>query len=42
MRFIEKKGKSMDILKEGRRVFDIEIEALQKTRDALNDTFIDS
>ena len=41
MRFIEKKGKSMDILKEGRRVFDIEIEALQKTRDALDDTFID-
>lgn len=30
----------MDILKEGKRVFDIEIEALQKTRDALDDTFI--
>lgn len=30
----------MDILKEGKRVFDIEIEALQKTSDALDDTFI--
>ena len=30
----------MDKLAEGRRVFDIEIEALQKTRDALDETFI--
>lgn len=30
----------MDRLAEGKRVFDIEIEALKKTRDALNDTFI--
>jgi arabinose-5-phosphate isomerase len=30
----------MDKLAEGRRVFDIEIEALEKTRDALDDTFI--
>lgn len=30
----------MDKLAEGKRVFDIEIEALQKTRDALDDTFI--
>ncbi len=30
----------MDKLVEGRRVFDIEIEALKKTRDALDDTFI--
>ncbi len=30
----------MDKLKEGRRVFDIEIEALKKTRDALDDTFV--
>ena len=28
------------IIKEGQRVFDIEIEALKKTRDALNDTFV--
>ncbi len=31
---------AMDKLKEGRRVFDIEIEALKKTRDALDDTFV--
>jgi arabinose-5-phosphate isomerase len=30
----------VDKLLEGKRVFDIEIEALQKTRDALDDTFI--
>lgn len=30
----------MDILTEGKRVFNIEIEALEKTRDALNDTYI--
>ncbi len=31
----------MDRLAEARRVFDIEIEALQKTRDALDDTFVE-
>lgn len=30
----------MDRLAEGKRVFDIEIEALEKTRDALNDTYL--
>ena len=30
----------MDRLTEGKRVFDIEIAALEKTRDALNDTFL--
>ncbi|WP_373132280.1 SIS domain-containing protein [Clostridium sp. M62/1] len=30
----------MDKLSEGKRVFNIEIEALQKTRDALDDTFV--
>ncbi len=30
----------MDRLAEGRRVFDIEIEALKKTRDALNETYL--
>jgi arabinose-5-phosphate isomerase len=30
----------MDKLVQGRRVFDIEIEALKRTRDALNDTFV--
>lgn len=30
----------MDRLEEGKRVFDIEIAALEKTRDALNDTYI--
>lgn len=30
----------MDKLAEGRRVFDIEIEALKKTRDTLDDTFV--
>ncbi len=30
----------MDIINEGRRVFDIEITALQKTRDALDGTFV--
>lgn len=30
----------MDILEEARRVFDIEIEALEKTRDVLDDTYI--
>lgn len=30
----------MNKLAEGKRVFDIEIEALQKTRDALNETFV--
>lgn len=30
----------MDKLKEGKRVFDIEIEALKRTRDALDDTFV--
>ncbi len=31
----------MDKLAEGKRVFDIEIAALQKTKDALNDTFVE-
>lgn len=31
----------MDSLAEGRRVFDIEIEALKKTRDALGETFVE-
>ena len=30
----------MDRLAEGKKVFDLEIEALQKTRDALDDTFL--
>ena len=30
----------MDRLAEGKRVFDVEIEALQKTRDALDDTYL--
>jgi len=30
----------MDALSEGRRVFDIEIRALEKTRDSLDDTFV--
>lgn len=30
----------MDRLAEGKRVFDIEIEALQKTRDALDETYV--
>lgn len=30
----------MDKLAEGKRVFDIEIEALQRTRDTLNETFV--
>ena len=30
----------VDKLEEGRRIFDIEIEALKKTRDALDDTFV--
>lgn len=30
----------MDKLSEGKRVFDIEIEALRRTRDALDDTFV--
>ncbi len=30
----------MDILAEGKRVFDIEIAALEKTRDALDDTYL--
>lgn len=34
------KGKIMNILAEGKRVFEIEIEALQKTRDALDNTFV--
>jgi arabinose-5-phosphate isomerase len=35
-----KKSVSMDKLAEGKRVFDIEIEALKKTRDALDQTFL--
>lgn len=31
----------MDFLTEGKRVFEIEIEALQRTKDALDDTFVD-
>ena len=31
----------MDKLAEGRRVFDIEIESLKKTRDALDETFVE-
>ena len=30
----------MDKLEEGKRVFDIELEALEKTRDILNETFV--
>lgn len=30
----------MDILTEGKRVFEVEIEALQRTKDALDDTFV--
>ena len=30
----------MDILKEGKRVFDIEIEALEKIRDSLDEKFV--
>ena len=30
----------MDKLLEGKKVFDIEIEALKRTRDAINDTFV--
>ena len=30
----------MNKLAEGKRIFDIEIEALQKTRDALDNTFV--
>ena len=42
-RYIDSSGRkvdSVDKLAEGMRVFDIEIEALQKTRDALGDTFL--
>jgi arabinose-5-phosphate isomerase len=35
-----KKSVSMDKLAEGKKVFDIEIEALKKTRDALDQTFL--
>jgi arabinose-5-phosphate isomerase len=35
-----KEGFKMDKLVEARRVFDVEIDALQKTRDALDDTFV--
>lgn len=31
----------MNSLEEGRRVFDIEIEALEKTKDSLNETFVE-
>ncbi len=31
---------SLNKIAEGRRVFDIEIEALKKTRDSLDDTFV--
>lgn len=37
---IDKEETEMDKLAEGKRVFDIEIEALKKTRDALDETFI--
>ena len=30
----------MDILAEGKRVFDVEIEALQRTKEALDNTFV--
>jgi arabinose-5-phosphate isomerase len=33
-------GRKMDKLAEGKRVFDLEIEALIKTRDALDETFV--
>ncbi len=33
------RGEIVDILSEGRKVFDIEIQALEKTRDALDDVF---
>lgn len=31
----------MDLIEEGKRVFDIEIEALKRTRDAIDDTFLE-
>lgn len=31
----------MDVLKEARKIFDIEIRALEKTRDALNERYCD-
>ena len=31
----------MDIIEEGRRVFDIEIEAIEKTKNALDEVFVD-
>lgn len=31
----------MDKIAEGRRVFDIEIQAMEKMRDALDDTFVE-
>ena len=38
---IENRGNIiMDKLAEGKRVFDVEIEALQKTRDALDGTYL--
>ncbi len=40
MLFIDEDVKVMDKLAEGKHVFDIEIEALEKTRDALDDTFV--
>lgn len=43
MRYIKKlliMEYNMDRLAEGKRVFDIEIEALKRTRDALDDTFV--
>lgn len=36
----DEKRDNMDILKEAERVFDIEIEALQKTKSALDNTFL--
>lgn len=40
MPYINQNNNNMDRLSEARRVFDIEINALQKTRDALSDVFL--
>ena len=40
MQYTEKREQIMDKLEEGKRVFDIEIDALKKTRDALDETFV--
>lgn len=40
MQYINNDNINIDKLAEGKRIFDIEIEALSKTRDSLNDTFV--